>query len=302
MESGNIKNHHENDHHHSGDVEALGVAFLLNFIFTLIEIAGGLWTNSVAILADALHDAGDSLTLLLAWYLQKASEKEKDQRFSYGYGRLSLLAALINGVVLLAGSIVVIVLVIPRLFEPQVVDATGMFWLALLGIAFNGFSFWRNRRSQSLNAKMVNWHLLEDVLGWTVVLAGSIVMHFGDYPWLDPLMALGVTLFILWNVFKSLGRVTKIFLQSKPEGVDLPAIENELRRLNNVEDIHDVHAWSLDGKYHVLSLHVVISQITDQQSLVLLKNQIRDQLHKMGIEHSTIEFELPSEACVLENC
>ena len=160
MESGNIKNHHENDHHHSGDVEALGVAFLLNFIFTLIEIAGGLWTNSVAILADALHDAGDSLTLLLAWYLQKASEKERDQRFSYGYGRLSLLAALINGVVLLAGSIVVIVLVIPRLFEPQVVDATGMFWLALLGIAFNGFSFWRNRRSQSLNAKMVNWYLM----------------------------------------------------------------------------------------------------------------------------------------------
>ena len=302
MESGNVNNHHEHGHHHSGDVDALGSAFLLNFIFTLIEIAGGLWTNSVAILADALHDAGDSLALLLAWYLQKASGKERDQRFSYGYGRLSLLAALINGVILLAGSIVVIVHVIPRLFEPQIVDATGMFWLALLGIAFNGFAFWRNRSSQSLNAKMVNWHLLEDVLGWTVVLAGSIVMHFGDYPWLDPLMALGVTLFILWNVFKSLGRVTKIFLQSNPEGVDLSAIENELRALNNVEDIHDVHAWSLDGKYHVLSLHVVISQITDQESLVLLKNQIRDQLHKMGIEHSTIEFELPTEACVLENC
>ena len=172
--------------------------------------------------------------------------------------------------------------------------------LALLGIAFNGFSFWRNRRSQSLNAKMVNWHLQEDVLGWTVVLAGSIVMHFGDYPWLDPLMALGVTLFILWNVFKSLGRVTKIFLQSNPEGLDLSAIENELRTLNNVEDIHDVHAWSLDGKYHVLSLHVVISQITDQESLVLLKNQIRDQLHKMGIEHSTIEFELPTEGSRFE--
>ena len=302
MESGNVNNHRVHGHHHSGDVDALGGAFLLNFIFTLIEIAGGLWTNSVAILADALHDAGDSLALLLAWYLQKASGKERDQRFSYGYGRLSLLAALINGVILLAGSIVVIVHVIPRLFEPQIVDATGMFWLALLGIAFNGFAFWRNRSSQSLNAKMVNWHLLEDVLGWTVVLAGSIVMHFGDYPWLDPLMALGVTLFILWNVFKSLGRVTKIFLQSNPEGLDLSAIENELRTLNNVEDIHDVHAWSLDGKYHVLSLHVVISQITDQESLVLLKNQIRGKLHKMGIEHSTIEFELPTEACVLENC
>ena len=127
MESGNVKNHQEHGHHHSGDVEALGGAFLLNFIFTLIEITGGLWTNSVAILADALHDAGDSLALILAWYLQKASGKERDQRVSYGYGRLSLLAALINGVVLLAGSIVVIVHVIPCLFEPQIVDATGMF-------------------------------------------------------------------------------------------------------------------------------------------------------------------------------
>ena len=116
MESGNVKNYHEHDHHHSGDVEALGGAFLLNFIFTLIEIVGGFWTNSVDLLSEALHDAGDALVLLLAWYLQKASGKERDQRFSYGYGRLKLLAALINGVVLLAGSIVVIVHVIPRLF------------------------------------------------------------------------------------------------------------------------------------------------------------------------------------------
>ena len=127
-------------------------------------------------------------------------------------------------------------------------------------------------------------------------------MHFGDYPWLDPLMALGVTLFILWNVFKNLGRVIKIFLQSNPEGVDLTAIESELRLLKNVEDIHDVHAWSLDGNYHVLSLHVVISQIPDPETLVLLKNQIREQTLKMGIDHATIEIELPSEACALENC
>jgi cobalt-zinc-cadmium efflux system protein len=166
-----------------------------------------------------LHDAGDSLALLLAWYLQKVSGKQRDQQFSYGYGRLSLLAALINGIVLLAGSIVVIVHVIPRLFEPQIVDATGMFWLALLGIAFNGFAFWRNQKSQCLNAKMVNLHLMEDVLGWMVVLIGSIAMHFGDFPWLDPLMALGVTLFILWNVFRSLRRVARIFLQSNPEAL-----------------------------------------------------------------------------------
>ena len=302
MESGNHGQHHEHHHHDFSETETLGGAFFLNLTFTLIEIAGGLWTNSVAIIADALHDAGDSLALGLAWYLQKASGKERDQQFSYGYGRLSLLAALINGMVLLVGSFVIIMHVIPRFFTSQAVDATGMVGLSLLGIAFNGFAFWRNRSSHSLNAKMVNWHLLEDVLGWTIVLIGSIIMHFGDYSWLDPLMALGVTLFILWNVSKSLGRVIKIFLQSNPEDVDLLAIEEELRLLKNVEDIHDVHAWSLDGKYNVLSLHVVINHIIDSETLALLKNQIREHTRKMGIDHATIEVELSSEACLLENC
>lgn len=302
MESGNHGQHHEHHHHDFSETETLGGAFFLNLTFTLIEIAGGLWTNSVAIIADALHDAGDSLALGLAWYLQKASGKERDQQFSYGYGRLSLLAALINGMVLLVGSFVIIMHVIPRFFTSQAVDATGMVWLSLLGIAFNGFAFWRNRSSQSLNAKMVNWHLLEDVLGWTIVLIGSIIMHFGDYSWLDPLMALGVTLFILWNVSKSLGSVINFFLQSNPEDVDLLAIEEELRLLKNVEDIHDVHAWSLDGKYHVLSLHVVINHIIDSETLALLKNQIREHTRKMGIDHATIEVELSSEACLLENC
>ena len=195
------------------------------------------------------------------------------------------MAALINGMVLLVGSFVIIMHVIPRFFASQAVDATCMVGLSLLGIVFNGFAFWRNPSSQSLNAKMVNWHLLEDVLGWTIVLIGSIIMHFGDYSWLDPLMALGVTLFILWNVSKSLGRVIKIFLQSNPEDVDLLAIEEELRLLKNVEDIHDVHAWSLDGKYHVLSLHVVINNIIDSETLALLKNQIREHTRKMGIDH-----------------
>ncbi len=302
MESGNHGQHHEHHHHDFSETETLGGAFFLNLTFTLIEIAGGLWTNSVAIIADALHDAGDSLALGLAWYLQKASGKERDQQFSYGYGRLSLLAALINGMVLLVGSFVIIMHVIPRFFTSQAVDATGMVGFSLLGIAFNGLAFWRNRSSQSLNAKMVNWHLLEDVLGWTIVLIGSIIMHFGDYSWLDPLMALVVTLFILWNVSKSLGRVIKFFLQSNPEDVDLLAIEEELRLLKNVEDIHDVHAWSLDGEYHVLSLHVVINHIIDSETLALLKNQIREHTRKMGIYHATIEVELSSEACLLENC
>ena len=192
--------------------------------------------------------------------------------------------------------------VIPSFFASQAVDATGIVGFSLLAIVFNGLAFWCNSSSQSLNAEMVDWHLLEDVLGWTIVLIGSIIMYFGDCSWLDPLMVLGVTLFILWHVSKSLGRVIKIFLQSNPEDVDLLAIEEELRLLKNVEDIHNVHAWSQDGKYHVLSLHVVINHIIDSEILPLLKNQIREHNLKMGIDHATIEVEISSEACLLENC
>ena len=126
MESGNHGQHHEHHHHDFSETETLASAFPLNLTFTLIEIVGGLWTNSVAIIADALHDAGDSLALGLAWYLQKASGKKRDQQFSYGYGRLSLLAALINGMVLLVGSFVIIMHVIPRFFASQAVDKSGM--------------------------------------------------------------------------------------------------------------------------------------------------------------------------------
>ena len=115
-------------------------------------------------------------------------------------------------------------------------------------------------------------------------------------------MALGVTLFILWNVFRSLRPVDRIFLQSNPEDLALDALESDLRLMNNLEDVHDVIAWSLDGKYNVLSLHVVISKIPDQETPVQLKKKIREQTRKMGIDHATIEIELPSEACVLGNC
>ena len=97
-------------------------------------------------------------------------------------------------------------------------------------------------------------------------------------------------------------RVARIFLQSNPEDLDLDALESELRLMNCVGDVHDVHAWSLDGKYNILRLHVMISQIPDHETQVQLKNQIREQTRKMGIDHATIEIELPSEACVLENC
>ena len=166
-------------HSHNSST-GLRLAFVLNTGFAILEIAGGLWTNSVAILSDAVHDLGDSLALGAAWFLDKYSQKGSDRRFSYGYLRFSLLGAWTNTLVLVSGSIFVLSEAIPRLFQPQSPNATGMFFFALFGVAVNGLAAWRLHGRGSLNTKVAAWHLIEDVLGWVAVLLVSVTLMFVD--------------------------------------------------------------------------------------------------------------------------
>lgn len=150
-------------HTHDSKSDLRG-AFFLNFAFTLVEIIGGIWTNSVAIVSDALHDFGDSLSLSLSWFLEKYSHKGKDAKYSYGYRRFSLLGALANMVVLIIGSGFVLSAAIPRLIHPQPSDAKGMMSLAIVGMIINGLAVLRVKDGKKLNVQVVTWHLLEDVM------------------------------------------------------------------------------------------------------------------------------------------
>lgn len=156
---------HNHVHDHADESQRIGLAFILNFGFTIIEFIGGWLTNSTAIMADAVHDLGDTLSIGLAWFLGKLSNKSADSHFTYGYRRLSLLGALINGTVLLLGSLWILYEAIPRLTDPVMPHAQGMFWLAILGVTVNGFAAYKLRRGKTLNERVLNWHLLEDVLG-----------------------------------------------------------------------------------------------------------------------------------------
>ena len=158
---------HSHHHHHDGSNEKnIRLAFLLNFGFALIEIVGGYLTNSIAIMADALHDLGDSITLAVSWRLEKLSGKGKDEKFSYGYKRFSLLSALIGAFILLIGIGFVLLESIKRIMDPQPIDARGMLLLAILGIAANGFAALRAGKGKNLNSQIIYWHLLEDAMGW----------------------------------------------------------------------------------------------------------------------------------------
>ena len=285
---------HDHSHDSTGD---LRLAFFLNLSFTIIEIAGGIWTNSLAILSDAIHDLGDSLSLGMAWYLETYARKDKDKKYSYGYRRYSLLSALINTVVLIVGSVFILSRAVARLFNPEAVDARGMILFAVLGIIVNGLAMLRLRGGKSLNAQVVAWHLIEDVLGWVAVLIMSIVLLFTDLYILDPIFSILITGFVLYNVIKNLRKTLALFLQAVPENMDLEMIENRLLAIDNVCSSHHTHIWSMDGEHHVLTTHLVVEEDTSQDEVLCIKEDINQLSKEMGFLHTTVEIEYGDEKC-----
>jgi cobalt-zinc-cadmium efflux system protein len=304
-------NHHHDAHDHShGDhghvhpvTKNLKVAFFLNVTFTIIELIGGLLTNSMAILSDAIHDLGDSIAIGSALYLEKTSEKKRDSSFSYGYRRFSTLAAFINIVILTAGSVVIIYATIPRLLNPQEVHSQGMIALAVLGVIMNGLAVLRLKSDgKSLNNRTVMLHLMEDALGWVAVLIGAIVIEFTGWFIIDPLLSIGIAFYILYNALKNFKKVTGIFMQAVPKEINYNHIENSISKIVDIKEVHDIHIWSLDGEFNVASLHLVLQKELGNYNIEDVKKKVRMVFLTEGIVHVTIELEGPNEHCEMENC
>jgi cobalt-zinc-cadmium efflux system protein len=288
------------DHHHNhGSGKNLKIAFFLNLGFTIFEIFGGLYVNSVAILSDAIRDLGDSLSLGTAWYLDHKSKQKADKKFSFGYARFSLLGALINSIVLIAGSIYVVTEAIERIVHPETSDADGMILFAIIGIAVNGYAAWKMSGGKSLNEKVISWHLLEDVLGWVAILIAAIVLKFKNIEYLDPALSLIITAYILWGVMKRLKETLFLFLQGVPKEIDLIVIEKQLLSVPNVASVHHVHVWSLEGEHHVFTAHVKLKNIDDFTQITKTKHKLKAIISEYAFKHYTIETELDDESCGL---
>jgi cobalt-zinc-cadmium efflux system protein len=286
---------HSHNFSSSNAAKNLKTAFFINTIFAFVELIGGLLTNSVAILSDALHDFGDSLSLGTAWYLQGKSQKERDDTYTYGYKRFSLLGAFINSIILIIGSVFIIREAIERLMKPEQPDAGGMLLLAVLGILFNGAAMLRLKKGGSINERVVSLHFLEDVLGWVAVLLGALVMLFANLPILDPILSIAIASFILFNVYRNLRPALKIILKGIPD----EAHEKEIKRLimekTQVADIHDFHLWSLDGEQNVVTMHVVVTESISIKEAEHLKERIKQELKPLHVAHATIEIEYNPE-------
>lgn len=273
----------------------------MNLGFAIAELFGGIFTNSVTILADALHDLGDSISLAISWRLEALSEKGGDKKYSYGYKRFSLLSALASGIIMIVGSVFVITEAVQRLMDPQESNARGMLVFALVGIAINGYAAFRTNKGKNLNSRMISWHLIEDLFGWVAVLVVSIILLFTDIKILDPILSLVITAVVIYNVFKNLKKVLRLFLQAVPESINVSAIEEEIKALDKVKDIHHTHIWSLDGEQHVLTTHVVLCLDAKKEEIRVIKHKIREFTERYGLAHTTVEFEYLDEDCSMNH-
>ncbi len=288
-------------HHHHSTTDNIRLAFFLNVGFTIIEFIGGLLTNSTAILADAVHDLGDSIALAQAWYFEKLIERDSNNRYTYGFRRFSLLGALISTFLLLLSSFYVLSEAVPRIMEPQASDAQGMILLAIIGIAVNGYGMLKLAKEKSLNAKAVGLHLLEDVLGWVAILVVATILLFFDLYILDPILAILITLYILANLLKNLRAIVPIFLQAAPDQLDVEALKRAITRIAHVTTVHSLHIWSLDDQHQVFSVHLVSDEKLNAEQYLKIKGQVRELIDAYGFYHSTVEIELPGEPCRIQH-
>ena len=273
------------------------IAFILNLAFSVFEFIGGVFTGSVAIISDAIHDIGDAASIGFAFFLEKKSKKQPDENYTYGYGRYSVIGSVLTTLILLFGSVMVIYNAILRIINPVAINYNGMIIFAIVGVCVNFVAALLTRDGDSLNQKAVNLHMLEDVLGWIVVLAGAIVMRFTDFYVIDPLMSIGVAIFILINALKSLKEVLDLFLEKTPHGINVGEITEHIREVEGVLGVHHVHVWSMDGHNNYATMHVVVNGDAH-----IIKEKIRDELAEHGIRHVTLELEAEGEHCREEQC
>ncbi len=268
------------------------VAFLLNLFFSVFEFFGGIITGSVAILSDALHDLGDSISIGASYFLEKISHKKPDEKYTYGYYRYSLLGSGFTTFILLSGSVIVFYNAVLKILNPTPLNYNGMIIFAVIGFIVNTAAALLTKSENSLNTKAVNLHMLEDSLGWAVVLIGAVIMRFTNLWILDPSLSIALSVFIFVNAAKNLKEILCIFLEKVPHGIDTDELLGHLNEIEGVENVHHLHLRSLDGYAHEATLHIVTNGNAAE-----IKRAVKNELAEHGFAHSVIETETADERC-----
>jgi len=297
-----MHHHHDRDdrQRHTANERSVGLAAVLTGTFMLAEVAGGVISGSLALLADAGHMLTDFATLALAWVGFRLTRRPADWRRTYGFDRFSVLVAFVNGITLFAIAAWILIEAVQRLREPITVLGGVMLWVALAGLVVNiiGFLILRRGDDSNLNIRAATLHVAGDLLGSIAAVSASIVILTTGWMPIDPLLSMLVALIILRSAWKVVAESGHILLEGSPHGFDVRAVKGDIRAaLPFVQDVHHVHAWSISQERPMVTLHARVAEGTDSKTAV---RSIKQRLAAhFQITHATVEIEY--DACVDEH-
>lgn len=276
-------------HHHKKAGENLAFVFFINLAFNIVVISAALATNSMAILADFIHDASDTISIALAWFLEHVAQRDSTDKYSYGYQRFSILGAVIISIFVIIMAFVILSEAIPRLFAPESVDAGGMLVVAIVGIVFKFVSVYRLHKGETYNEKAIFFHQLGDIFEWVAILILSLVLMFWDgAQYLDPFVSIGIALWLIFNLGRNLYKSIEVLLQKTPDYFDVEEFRQSIENIEGVNAIDDFHIWSLDGIDSVMTLKVDVDFGKDVDEI---KKEIYTISKKYHVVDITIELE-----------
>lgn len=299
---GHHPSHHHHDHghghhHHAVDKDLptykLWVSILLNLAITLAQFIGGLVSNSLALLSDAAHNLNDTLSLGIALYARKIGQKKADSANTFGYKRAEVIGAFINLITLIIIAVVLIIEGVERFMNPVSIDGSIMLWVAVIGLAGNVATaiLLHSQRKENLNMKSAYLHILSDAFSSVGVILGGWLIVYYQWNWVDSVLTVAIGIYILFHSYHMLRESIDILMEATPGHISLPELENSLKKIDHVEDIHHVHIWNLNESQTLLECHVRIDE-TNIQYIERIKKAIKDFLSSSyNIHHSTLEFE-----------
>ena len=277
---------------------------IVNFFFSIFEFIGGAISGSAAIMSDAIHDLGDAVSLGFSTYFERKSKHGPDKTYTYGYSRFSVLGVFVTTVILVVGASFMIYVSVLRLLNPTDVNLSVMLILSIIGLLLNTLATFRTKNGRfnilkSITTGSVNGILVEDVIGWIIVLVGTLLMMGTGWLWLDPLMSICISIYLIGTSFNTFKRVLELFLEKVPEGASVDIVKYQVLAIPHVTDVSNIHLWSMDGKKLCATMHVkvdgkVIDGVLIEGSVenpITIKDEIRKQLKTTGINQATIELE-----------
>ena len=296
-------NHAGHDHTHGMAKQTLRIAFLLTILILIAELIGGFLANSLALLSDAGHVVTDIFALGLAWFATVQAERPANAHKTFGYHRVGILAALANAITLILIAVVICWEAIQRFQHPEPVQPLIMFVSAGIGIAINLFiGFGLRKEEHNINVRAAALHVFGDVgVSIGVIVAGAIILLTKWTP-LDPILSIAISLLIVVSSWPILRETADILLESTPKGIALPQLVADMKRVDGVKEVHDLHVWSITSGMSALSCHVLIDDLPPSGSSPILQT-LNSMLHEhYSIDHTTIQFECSTQgACCEEN-